>query len=43
MKCKINIKGDEKDNEKLKEKNKKLEYFENVVDKIITIKYYVDY
>ena len=43
LKCKINVKGDEKNDEKLKEKNKKLEYFENVVDKIITIKYYVDY
>ena len=43
LKCKINVKGDEKNDEKLKEKNKKFEYFENVVDKINTIKYYINY
>ena len=42
LKCKINVKRDENEDEKLKEKNKKLEYFENIVDKIATIKYYVN-
>ena len=41
IKCKISVKSNEKD-EKLIEKNKKLKYFENVVNKISNIKYYVN-
>ena len=41
LKCKITINSNEKD-EKLKEKNEKLKYFVNVVNKISKIKYYVN-
>lgn len=42
LKCKINVKSSDNDDEKLKEKNKKIIYFEKIVDKITTIKFYVD-